>query len=341
MLSCGMNVSGGVESWRARVGTYLEEVLGLRDVRWRACEEVRLPVYLQASYEVACTSLLGVSCAFAHRQTAEPTSPSATAKQLAQLAEILDRPVVLVEPVIPSWRRKRLIERKVAFVAPFTQLYLPPLGIDLRDAIRRQATGQDVRSEQTASPVTQAVLLHLLLHRSRTDTEMQAAARRTGYSAMSLSRAARDLERMGLVQRIARGRKRLLRLVGRPIEVWNRAVPHLTSPVRAQHVAPRDAFPEAFLAGETALSRQSNLAPPKMTTIAVSGTVWAEFTARHAPASSYDVDEPGVAMVEVWRYPPESLSDGPTVDPLSLFLSLAGGDPRVEEAKATLTEVLE
>lgn len=46
----------------------------------------------------------------------------ATAKQLAQLATLLDRPVALVEPRIPSWRRKRLIDRRVAFVAPSTQL---------------------------------------------------------------------------------------------------------------------------------------------------------------------------------------------------------------------------
>ena len=85
----------------------------------------------------------------------------ATAKQLAQLATLLDRPVALVEPRIPSWRRKRLIDRRVAFAALSAQLYLPPLGIDLRDANRTEP--QVARTDDPFTPSAHVVLPDLLL----------------------------------------------------------------------------------------------------------------------------------------------------------------------------------
>ena len=86
------------------------------------CGPTCLPVYLDATFDIACTELLATPCAFAFRHTAETPSRMATAKRLTQLDTLLDRPVLLVEPSIPAWRRKRLIERRVAFVAPSTQL---------------------------------------------------------------------------------------------------------------------------------------------------------------------------------------------------------------------------
>ncbi len=46
-------------------------------------------------------------------------------------------------------------------------------------------------------------------------------------------------------------------------------------------------------------------------------------------------------MVEVWTYPPTSLSRDNAVDPLSLYLSLRDHvDDRVEQARETLAAVL-
>ena len=115
-------VATSANHWTARVSEYLDQVLGVGALQWRACGPPRLPVYLDVPYGTACAEIIGAPCAFAFRKTTETPSPTATAKQLAQLATLLDRPVALVEPRIPSWRRKRLIDRRVAFAAPSTQL---------------------------------------------------------------------------------------------------------------------------------------------------------------------------------------------------------------------------
>jgi DNA-binding MarR family transcriptional regulator len=325
------------EPWTAQVTAYLNQVLGLGGLHWHTCGQTRLPVYLDATFEIACTELFGTPCAFAFRRTSETPSPLATAKQLAQLATLLDRPVVLVESSIPSWRRHRLIERRVAFVAPSTQLYLPPLGIDLRDAIRTDP--HVAQADDPFAPATQVVLLDLLLGDLDRGHEPDTIAQRLGYSPMSISRAARALERANLIERPKHGRTRYLRLRGAPKDVWERAQPRLVSPVRARYVAPKQANVDALDAGETALASRSMLAPPPMRSVAVSSTAWANHEAHHAtPLRAAALDEPGSVVVEVWTYPPECLSQGASVDPLSLYLSLRDhDDARIERARESLT----
>ncbi len=328
------------EPWTAQVAAYLDQALGVGGLRWRDCGPTRLPVYLDATFEIACTQLLGTACAFAFRRTAETPSPVVTAKQLAQLATLLGRPVVLVESSIPAWRRKRLIERRIAFVAPWTQLYLPPLGIDLRDVSRRAP--RVARADAAFTPSTQVVLLDLLLVGPDQGREPEAIARRLGYSPMSISRAGRALERADLIQRPKRGRQRNLRLIGAPKDVWERAQPWLVSPVRTRYAAPEQAIADALAAGETALANQSMLTPPPARTVAVSSATWANLGAHGAtPVSAASLDEPGSIIVEVWTYPPECLSQGPSVDPLSLYLSLRDhDDARIERARESLTALL-
>jgi len=328
-------------SWTRQVAEYIDHVLGVGPLRWHDCGPTRLPVYLAATFDTACTELLDTPCAFAFRRASASSSPTTTAKQLTQLATILDRLVVLVEPTIPSWRRRRLIERRVAFVAPSTQLYLPPLGIDLRDAVR--SPHNLGHANAPFAPSTQVVLLDLLLDDPGRGREPETVAQRVRFSTMSISRAVRALEGANLIERPKHGRSRRLRLRGTPKDVWERAQPFLVSPVRARFAADEQAFPTALDAGETALANQSMLAPPPIRTVAVSGETWTKHAAsRSVHARAADVDQPGSVMVEVWTYPPESLSRGSSVDPLSLYLSLREhDDARIERARDTLTSALE
>jgi hypothetical protein len=64
-------------------------------------------------------------------------------------------PVVYVTGTLASYERKRLIEHKVAFLVPGNQLYLPDLGIDLREYFRRPPAAADT----ALSPATQAMLI--------------------------------------------------------------------------------------------------------------------------------------------------------------------------------------
>jgi hypothetical protein len=221
-------------------------------------------------------------------------------------------------------------------------MYLPPLGIDLRDALRPDPTPPTGDQAEPFTPATQVVLLHLLLEATAHPFEPEAVAQAVGYSPMSISRAARALERARLIQCQKRGRHRTLLLVDHPRTVWDRTRPRLLSPVRARHVVPETTLDGALAAGETALAQRSMLAPPPTRTVTVSAATWSRHGSHLDARAPLDaIGEPGTMLVEVWTYPPESLSHGDAVDPLSLYLSLHDPiDDRVARARDDLLAVL-
>ena len=76
-----------------------------------------------------------------------------------KIRAIAGHPVVYVTEALASYERRHLIAKKVPFIVPGNQLFLPELGIDLREYFRGRAPTADVH----LSPATQAVLIATLL----------------------------------------------------------------------------------------------------------------------------------------------------------------------------------
>ncbi len=242
--------------------------------------------------------------------------------------------VVYVASGIDSARRKQLIDQRVAFVVPGNQVYLPMLGIDLREHFR------NVRgAPERLSPATQAAFLYALQCRERDTFSPQEMAAALGYSNMTLSRVFDELESAGLGRHYSAGRRRLMELAGSRRDLWEKARPLLRSPVlRRVAVAASRKDLGAHTAGLTALAAYTNLSGPSTPVVAVSSGAWPALRARFPVVGADAVERHGVE-VEVWAYPPGAVADGPVVDRLSLFLSLNGtSDERVESA---LDELLE
>jgi hypothetical protein len=91
-------------------------------------------------------------------------------------------------------------------------------------------------------------------------------------------------------------------------------------------------------AGLTGLAVYTNLAEPNIPVIAVASSAWPDLRNRFPTAVAVSSESP-VVEIEVWTYPPKAVSDGATVDRLSLYLSLSGtADERVQ---AALDELLD
>jgi hypothetical protein len=320
----------------AAAGTYVREALGI-DPRLRPCNDRSLPPYLSNAYEFACGRILGLRCAFMVGLSTEGPSPASLAKQAARAKDAMARPVIYVTATLPAHQRKRLVAQGVPFIVPFTHLYLPPLGVDFRETTRHR----HVEAPGLFKPVTQVVLLYALLLHGNDVLHAHSAAEALGYSQMSISRAFRELQAAELAVRPSMGRSRPLKLAGGKREIWKRAQPRLVSPVRSRFVTPEGQLPGALEAGVTALARHSMISPPRELTIAVSSEAWRDTHNRSPvePLSPAALGEPGQMVIEVWTYPPESLSTGPTVDVLSLALSLR--DEHDERIEAALEDALE
>jgi DNA-binding MarR family transcriptional regulator len=315
---------------------YVREALRI-DLRLRQCNGRSLPPYLLNSYAFACGRILGLRCVFMVGLATEAPSPASLAKQVARVKDSFARPAIYVTATLPAHQRKRLVAQGVPFIVPFTQLYLPPLGVDFRETARQRP----IETSESFKPVTQVVLLYALLRRGEDELHAQSAAEALGYSQMSISRAFRDLEAAELAVRQSKGRSRPLKLAGAKREIWKRAQSRLVSPVRSRFLTSDRQLAGALEAGVTALARFSMISPPPERTVAVSSEAWRgiQRSTPVEPLSPTLLGEPGQMVVEVWTYSPLSLSHGPTVDMLSLALSLR--DEHDERIEAALEDALE
>ena len=117
---------------------YLTEVLPVREVEIRPYSGVEsLPYFLRDAYDVRALSLRGTCLLMAIQRAGEKLPLANVRTQLQKMEAITGLPVVYVASAMASYERKRLIEHHVPFLVPGNQLYLPDLGLDLREHFRK------------------------------------------------------------------------------------------------------------------------------------------------------------------------------------------------------------
>lgn len=304
----------------AAIQQYLQDSLGLAsEVRaWPGAG--KLPYFLQDAFETRALTLLGHQVLLANHRHAGKEGLAEVRAQLDKLRAAAKVPVIYVTDALASYERKRLVEQQVPFLVPGNQLYLPDLGIDLREYFRQAHKAPAA----ALSPATQALLIAALLHKPwRADWKPAEIVENLGYTPMTLSRAVRELTAADIVKLERRGRDRHLLTDRGPQEVWELAKPMLRSPVkRTGWVRPTPGWmpPKVRIAGMSALAQLSLLAEPRIPVHAVSAAQWK--TAMKAGVELLMEPAEGCREWQLWNYSPALLPNSRVVDPLSLTLSL-------------------
>lgn len=319
------------------VHAYLHETLGIAPKVRAWAGAGKLPYFLQEAFELRELKLLDRQILLAIDQRSGQPTPANVRVQIDKLRQLAGMPVVYVTRSLASYERKRLIEQKVPFLVPGNQLYLPDLGIDLREYFRKPT----VAAQTALSPATQAMLIALLLRRPwRAEWQPAEMIGDLGYTPMTLSRAVNELAAAGIATLRAEGRSRWLHAERTAAQTWGHARPLLRSPVkrRVWVLLPPKSKPRPLrLAGLSALARLSMLAEPQWPTYAVDQAQWKSATQAGFETSPEPI--PGACEWEIWHYSPALVRNGATVDPLSLTLSLQGSqDERVQLALDELKE---
>ncbi len=319
-----------------RIRQYLLETLGVAvsPARWLA--ERRLPLFLRSRYAFYEMEILGLRCLLMVDQEEENPSAATIRKHMDHVRSKWPGELVYVRGQVVAYQRKRLIEKKVPFIVPGNQVYLPMLAIDLREHFRRLR-----QASPTLSPATQVVVLHALLCSDERIHTPAALADRLGYTKMTMTRAFDELDAAGLADVSMQGRQRRLALRGSRQDLWQKALPLLRNPVRQRrHVRLTTEKQIGPVAGLSALARYSMLAAPRIPVVAISSHQWKALQRRDGfPEAA--ADDPESQEVEVWTYDPEFFAQGQVVDRFSLFLSLRGSeDERVETALEEMMEAV-
>lgn len=322
-----------------KIQAYLCEVLGTSTALRTWPGAAAVPFFLTDRFDLFEVTLLDRPVVIALDKTPGTLSPSELAARLETLRTKAELVVYAAERL--SFRERRaLIQYKVPFVVPGNQLYLPPLGLDLREYLPRRAGDGKVA---TLKPSAQALLICGLLARPWNREVFPAKiARDLDYTVMTASRAANEIAAVGLADvshKPQRGNPLYLVFKApNPTEVWRHAEPVVTSPVIRKVWV--DQLPEglnARVAGADSLARHTMLTPPAHRVYAVKREDWVAARKTHPALEDLGKDANRIEL-EIWSYSP-SLAPGAEVDPYSLIASMRDdADERVQQALDELRE---
>ena len=326
----------------AAIQTYLHETLGLTSKVQAWPGAAKLPYFLQTAFDLRQIKLLEQTVLLAIDRHPHQSGLAGVSAQLDKLAQLANSTVVYVTSSLASYERRRLIEQKVPFIVPGNQLYLPPLGLDLREHFRQRA----IAPATALSPAAQAMLIAVFMRQPwRAEWLPAEVVQQLGYTAMTLSRAVKEITAANIATLRIDGKTRWLQMAGSAAEAWERARPLLRSPVKRRlwiKPAAKSKLPSLPLAGLSALAKYSMLAEPPNPVYAVSPQQWKALA--KADVETLPEPLPGACEWELWHYAPAAAKGGKTsgplaVEPLSLALSLQGDvDERVQLALDELKE---
>jgi len=290
----------------------------------------KLPFFLLNSYDFYEIDLLESHSLLMINKENTEIRPSEIHNHWKIIQEKYPDECIYVQSVISSYNRQRLIDRNIPFIVPGNQMYLPHLGIDLREHFRKMHN----RKTTHVSPATQLVIIDALIHTVNEPTSPRILANKFGYSLMTITRTFKELESLKIGQ-VLRKKRGCVWIVANKKTLWEQAKNFLQSPVKKriwlQHRT-LDIF-----SGLSALSHFSMISPPKLPIFAIGIDQWKQLEQLGvdlAPTSE-DAD----CELEIWNYDPKLFTTTCFADSFSLYLSLQTYED--ERVKIALEEMME
>jgi hypothetical protein len=276
----------------------------------------KLPIYLGKVFKFHAAEIEEKKIVLAELLSVKKFTPNQLKKQQQQLENFSSFPIVFLIDHIEAFQRKRLVEKKIPFIVPGKQLYIPNLLIDLNEVKRGKPAGH----REKLSPAAQCLLLFHLQIQNLDEMQLKIIAKKIGYSPMTVSRAAKELMQFSLCNIIG-SKEKALEFILTKKELWNKAVAVATNPVRLKvFVNQLPSSIQLLYAGETAMEHYTHLNAGKIKTVAISKENYVMLKKKKLlmDANPYE----GNYLLEVWNYNPELLGKGKYVDELSLYLTL-------------------
>lgn len=302
-----------------------------------------LPLYLRQSYDWHAAELDGRPCILALSKVGDEIRLSQVEKQLEQARTVFGLPVIVVFDQLEAYNRKRLIEKRVAFVVPDKQLYVPDFLLDLKEFGLTNKKPVD-----TLTPFAQVILLYHILYRNNDQQQLENKTfRQIGdmlkINPMGISRAVDNLKHHELIE-VKGEREKFIRFRLDRAELWGDAERRklLINPVIKKVFTAKKPKEAVLYSNTSALPEYTNMNASARPFYALDKNVFYELQKNNA-LDAHDHDEP--YCIEIWNYDPMKLAQElptdmpPVVDPLSLYLSLKDTrDERIEMALHQITQ---
>lgn len=300
---------------------FLKSVLGTHIV-YLDKDAISVPNYIHARYRLHEVTLDGKKAIFVYPKT-DIDSVNAIKKHLERIERTAGAPAILVLDHLTYRQREYLLRDHIPFVVDGKQIYLPFMAVYLQELYDSE------RPEITSILPSAQLLLLYYIYQGCGELLTSVAANELSFTATSISRASRQLEDLGLVKTEKRGVQKVLYSEKGPQELFEATNSFLPNPVkRTIYVQKAEIKEKLLMSGYSALSEYSMLNPPAVEYYAAESIAKWE---KNASVKLQNSDDQ--RAVELWRYDPQKLAFGESVDQLSLALALRDEkDERTEEA---------
>ena len=311
----------------------LEQYFGC-EVKVTQCKNtLALPIFMTMR-DIKLVEFYGVSFALINIIKEPELTIAAMKKQQKKYEEALQCPIAYEMALNSVSMKNALVKNGVPFVDLPGNVFLPFMGIVLRDIYRKQLVKAD-----KMMPATQMVFLELLYMEDEESALKSEVAKKLNLTKTSITRATAQLEEMGLIQQVKSGTEISIKRNHPRKEYYEKAVAYLINPVQKVITIMRyEATFESLSAGETALSQVSELNPPRIEERAIyKGEVIDQLEIVDARYEDLDA----CLNVQLWKYNPSYFAKEGRVDPVSLACTFKGNeDERIEMSIEELLEEL-
>ena len=304
---------------------YIKDVLGIEtEIKpLKASRLKTLPMYIAEEYSIQLMKIYRQDIVLVCVNNGFTTER--LRKHLDTIRATFDTITVAVINQLESYKRLRLIDKKIPFIVPGKQMYLPDLLIDLKE-FGVKPKGQP----QTMQPAAQLLLLYHLQVESLEGINLKGIAEKLLYNAMTISRAVYFLHNTGLCT-LQGTKDKFLHFEGNKKELWGKAEPLMNNPVRKNQFynGSRD-DKNFFKSNISALAHYSDINEDVIEYYAVKPRY-----PRQIGGVNLRITGPleGNICIEEWKYNPYLLTQTDFVDPLSLYLCFRNKpDERIEMA---------
>lgn len=263
-----------------------------------------LPLYVAGNYEIDEAIVSNNRFIVMSPIGDLPTLP-AMKKHIEKIQKIDDVPVAFYLKNLSDFRRKGMLESNIPFMTE-KQVFLPFIG-----TLLMEEKNNALYKEKFMFSTQQLFLMYLYNRQNK--LYVANVGKKLPYSAMTLSRAVKQLEASDLFLVYKDGVNKVIESKYDRRELFERAKPFLLDPVRKYGYIEKSRIDENMvLASESALAKNSMLNPSKLITYAID-----EQKMDINQMENELVDPNKQIRLELWGYDPKLFSDDNVADGLS------------------------
>ena len=318
-----------------RVEQYLSDVFS-EDVTLRKLENFNLiPLLIRNEYEFYEGALHGYNCFFMEFH-AKQIITDKILKHFINLSENFDKKFVLLFNELRPYQRRNLVEKRIAFVVPYMQVYLPFIYVNFSENIVLNKP-----TIKSFTPSTQCV--YLAIFYQKTDMiNVNDLTLKLGLAKITIYRAIGSLVAINLIIEQGKStRKQFIRI--NKESYWTKGKEYLVSPIqKSVFLKTLPVGIDYFISNVSALSELSMMNTPQNITYAIS-----KESAKKMDKSilysekdeHYGTKTKTMFTFEIWSYDPKLFARNKRIDIGSIYAELKNlDDPRIEIELETLLE---